>query len=412
MAYARSRMRAAPLLVAAALLGTRAHAQREDPASTPATLPRPGYDRPPPISIGSMALRLDFDLAALYDSNVYATHSRPRDDGVLQARFRASLANEHPGRLIHAEVHAERDQHVELGRETSTSFGALLRTRTDLAKDQIVNASLRYDRGIESRADPEARANSRMTPRKIDSYAGEAGYALKRGRLGAELSLGMQYYNYLDPNEHDRDLRAYQGSILISHQLNFLSLFVSPYITRRDFVARTDFSGVNRDATTIGGLIGLSHSGGGLLRGRVGVGLFRFRPDSALLKPFTGFAAKGDVTWTPRPRTAVTVAVFSGDVATVRVGASGRHDSSISLRIDQEARHNLLLDGSIAWDQTRYRGAPNEGRDTIRFQGGATYLINRGVALIMQASITRRSADRDINSFNRRTVSIGVRFQR
>jgi hypothetical protein len=387
-----------------------ANAQSSDEPSGPAALPRPGYDRAA-IRMGPTALRLDFDLSALYDSNVYATHDAVRDDMVLHAGFRAGISDDRANRQLHGEAYVERNQHVDVGRETSTSFGALLRAKVQAAREQDFTGTLRYDRAIESRSDPEARASTTLSPRKIDIFAAEGAYGYHPSRLGFDLSGAVRSYDFLDPNEHDRDMRSYQGSFRVSWRFTApLSLFIEPYAARRDFVTRVDLSGVNRDATTAGALFGVSHNATAAITGRIGVGFFRFMPDAATLRPFTGFAANGEITWSPRRRTAITATIFSGDVATVRAGATGRHDTNLNLRVDQEAYHNLLLNAALSWTQAKYRNAASADRNTLALQAGATYLVNSTVSLFGQATIAHRTAPFDINSFNRRTVSIGIRF--
>src|SRR3546814_19223227 len=84
-------------------------------------------------------------------------------------------------------------------------------------------------------------------------------------------------------------------------------------------------SGLDRDATTLGFLTGAGLDIGTKWRGEIGVGLFRTNSDDPTLRSFSGFAANGKITWSPDERTAVTAAVFRGDVATVRSGpATGR----------------------------------------------------------------------------------------
>lgn len=365
------------------------------------------------MRLGASALTLDLSLAALYDSNVFATHDAVTDDVVMHAAFRAGMSDDRANRLLHGEAYVARDQHIDIGRETATSFGALLRGKIPAARDQIVTGSLRYDRAIESRSDPEARASSALSPRRIDIVAGEAGYEYHPSRWGFDLSGAARSYNYLDKNEHDRDMRSYQVALRLSRRVaKSLSLFVEPYAAHRDFVTRADASGVDRDATTAGALVGVSPASASPITGRVGVGFFRFMPAAATLRPFTGFAANGEISWTPRRRTAITATLFSGDVATVRAGATGRHDTDLVLRVDEEARHNLLLTAGVSWTRTQYRGAASANRSTAALQGGATYLVNATLSLIVHASVTRRTAPYDVNSFDRHTVSIGIRFHR
>src|SRR3546814_4462414 len=68
-----------------------------------------------------------------------------------------------------------------------------------------------------------------------------------------------------------------------------------------------------------------------------------------------------------RPRTAITLDAFRGDVATVRTGALARTDTRIGIGVQQEVRHNLLFNAGLSWRQTDYRGTSDQ---TQRIWGG------------------------------------------
>jgi len=359
-------------------------------------------------------VRLEFDLATLYDSNVYATHDKVRDDAVVQANARFTALYGGPSRQLRAVAHIEHAQHLAVGRETATSFGLLVGATRQARRAGPATLTAQFDRAIESRSDPEARASSLQTPRKIDIFKADASYAHSLGPLNLELSAAAQSVNYLDPHEGDRDLRQYSGSVRLGWRLlgAATSLFAEPFLVRRDFVRRVDLSGTNRDSSTQGLLVGVALPGSGLISGRIGAGVFRLEPDSHTLSAFTGFAASGEVTWKPQPRTALTLTLFSGDVATVRAGATGRRDASATLRLEQEVRHNLLLTVAGQWEQTRYRGAANADRDTQRLDVEASYLFHRNLALFARGMVAHRDAAMTSNRYDRQTWSIGIRYQR
>src|SRR3546814_11949641 len=82
-----------------------------------------------------------------------------------------------------------------------------------------------------------------------------------------------------------------------------------------------------------------------------------------------------------RPRTAITLDAFRGDVATVRTGALARTDTRIGIGVQQEVRHNLLFNAGLSWRQTESRGTSDQ---TQRIWGGnveAEYLLNRHLSI-------------------------------
>ena len=405
----RTRFRALPL-IALLLAGIPfAGAQQARRGASPLDLPRPGYERRP-IRVGPAEVRIDVELTALYDTNVYATSTAATGDAAVIARPQVQLDWRNANAELHGEVYADARRYLDQGRESATSFGAAISGRIAPAREHALSGEFRFDRSIESRADPEARASTLLPPRKINILAGEIGYALTGSRIGFSLTGGVQKFDFLDPNEQDRDFTMLRGAARATWRPAApLSFFAETYINRRNFRTAFDLSGVNRDATTYGLLAGVSREVSPRLRGRIGAGIFRFDPDDGALNGYTGFALSGDVTWNPRARTAVTAQLFRGDVATARAGASGRTDTRIALTIDQEAYHNVLLRGRAGWTQSKYRGVGSDTLNTWSLAAEGEYLVNRSFSLFVGANYARRTARDPLDKFSRAQMQAGIR---
>lgn len=405
----RARFRALPL-IAILLAGTPlAGAQQARRGASPLDLPRPGYERRS-THVGPAEIRIDVEVAALYDSNVYATSTAATGDAAVIARPRVEIDWRGANAELHGEAYADTRRYLDQGRESATSFGAAVSGRIAPAREHVLSGEMRFDRDIESRADPEARASLLLRPRKINILMGELGYALNGSRLRLNLTGGVQKLDFLDPNEQDRDFMMWRGSARATWRPAApVAFFAEAYVNRRNFRTAVDLSGVNRDATTYGFLAGVSREVSPRLRGRVGAGVFRFDPDDAALDGYTGFALSGDVTWNPRARTAVTAQLFRGDVATARAGATGRTDTRIALRIDQEAYHNVLLSGRAGWTQSKYRGVGADTLNTWSLAAEGEYLVNRAFSLFVGANYARRTARDRLDRFSRAQLQAGIR---
>lgn len=402
-------LRALPL-IAVALAGTPSvEAQQARRGASPLDLPRQGYERRP-IRLGSTEVRIDVDLAAIYDTNVYATSTDSTGDVALVARPHVEVEWRNGPTELLGEVYADARRYLGQGRESATSFGAAVSGRVAPGRSHTVSGELRFDRSIENRADPEARASTLLPPRKINILTGEVGYALRGTRIGLNLTGAVQQFDFLDPNEDDRDFTMLRGSVRATWRPAApLAFFAETYVNRRNFRTAFDLSGVNRDATTYGLLAGVSREVSPRLRGRIGAGVFRFDPDDGRLDGYTGFALNGDITWNPRPRTAVTAQVFRGDVATSRAGATGRTDTRIALTVTQEAYHNVLLHGRAGWTQSRYRGPNADTLNNWRLAVEGEYLVNRNYSIFAGADYGRRSARDPLDEFSRAQVQVGLR---
>lgn len=385
-------------------------AQQERRGTPALDLPRPGFERHT-SHVGPVEVRVEADVSALYDTNVYATSTKPQDDLIAIFRPRVEADYNSSTVSLHGEAYAEVREHLDIGRESSAEFGAALDGVLLPGRTHSLSTEIRYDRAIQSRADPEARAPITARPRKIDIFSGEVAYTATTKRLRFLLAPAFQTYNFLDPAESDRDMHSYRVRGRVTWQPSApMAFYLEAYGNYRDFRLRTDFSGVNRDATTYGALVGMSREVSGRLRGEIGVGVFHFDPSDATLNAYTGFAANGQLIWSPRARTAVTLSVFRGDVATIQSGATGRTDTRLGLKIDQEVRHNLLLTGGVGWLSSDYRGSATQ-KDTLTAQLGAEYLLDRKFSLFANASYARRDASIPLDEYSRGRIELGIRLR-
>ncbi|PJI90750.1 hypothetical protein DAH55_15310 [Sphingomonas koreensis] len=386
-----------------------ADAQQVQRGASPLDLPRPGYERRT-TRIGPAEVRIDVEVAALYDTNVYATSTATTGDAAMVARPRVAIDWRGANAELHGEAYADIRRYLDQGRESASRFGAALSGQIAPAAGHVLSGEMRFDRDIESRADPEARASILLPPRKINILAGEIGYTLTGTRLGLNLTGGVQKLDFLDPNEQDRDFTSWRGSARATWRPAApVAFFAEAYINRRNFRTAVDLSGINRDATTYGLIAGVSREVSPRLRGRIGAGVFRFDPDDGALGGYTGFALSGDVSWNPRARTAVTAQLFRGDVATARAGSSGRTDTRVALTIDQEAYHNVLLHGRAGWTQSRYRGVGADTLNTWSLAAEGEYLVNRTFSLFVGVNYARRTARDRLDRFSRAQLQAGIR---
>lgn len=401
--------RALPLIAVALAGASPLGAQEVRRGASPLDLPRPGYERRP-IRVGPAEMRIDVEITSIYDTNVYSTSQDEIDDVALVARPRVEIDWQSANAELHGEVYADTKRYLDQGRESATSFGAAVSGRMAPARNHSLSTELRFDRAVENRADPEARASILLPPRKINILTSELGYALTGPRIGLNLTGAVQKFDFLDPAEGDRDFTMLRGSARATWRPAApVSFFVEGYVNRRNFRTAFDISGINRDATTYGVLAGVSREVSARLRGRIGAGVFRFDPDDGALDGYTGFALSGDLTWNPRVRTAVTAQIFRGDVATARAGASGRTDTRVAVTVSQEAYHNVLLNGRAGWTQSKYRGVGADTLNTWSLAAEGEYLVNRTFSLFAGVNYARRSARDPLEEFSRAQVQVGVR---
>ncbi|MCJ8159307.1 outer membrane beta-barrel protein, partial [Sphingomonas sp. LaA6.9] len=187
--------------------------------------------------------------------------------------------------------------------------------------------------------------------------------------------------------------------------------FVEGFATKRDARTAVDRNGVDRDTTTYGGNVGVQLDIADRIKGDLGLGVYRAEYQDATISDHTGFSASGRIVWRPRVRTSITGQVFSGDVATIRGGASSRTDTSGSIRVDQEVRHNLLAYALVGVVDTSYRGASGRNLTTLTGAAGVEYLMNRSISIKLDTAYMDRSANLPTDAFNKFRVGVALRLR-
>ena len=369
-------------------------------------LPRKGYE-PRAITLGSTVIRPTLDIDATHDDNIFASRHDKVDDEILSVRPRITAVREGRTLDLDAEVHGDFLRYRSNSRENVDSFGAAFNARSMFSRRQALAAKLGFDRSFERRSDPEANTDRSRSPALINIAEANLSYRYDGNRLGFQAEAGLTKIDYLPIVDNKRDLLTMTARVRGSVKLRRFAVYVEPFVNKRDFRLPASRTGVF-GATTVGALAGISFDLADKLQGNVGTGVFRSNPEGTAADSFTGLALSGKLTWHPRTRTALSLSLFRGDVATVRAGALGRVDTRIGLAIDQEARHNLILHAAAGLRKIQYRGSLKDQR-YVSAEGEARYLIDRHFAVVVAVAYTRRTSSDPEGRFNRLQSTLGLR---
>ena len=411
MVLTRIAWRAGPAAGAALwlALGAPGAAQQLDSPAPVLADDIPDY-QPTGLGAGAFKLYPSATVRIAYDSNIYAKATDPIDDAIVTFSPKAVADYDHGN--LHLTGTAAADIRRFTTHTTEDSTAALVNGHAVLAlntTDQVIG-DLGWQRAVEDRGDPEARTDDTVGPRLSNVWSGGLDYRHQGGRIGFQAHGGIDRFNFLAASDADRDLTQYAVSGRVYYRVHGLTnVFAEAFANRRDYRLATDFTGIDRDASTVGGRAGLSIDPGGLWSGDVGVGLFRFNPDDPTLKARTGLSVQGSLIYTPTPRLAFTLQGFRGDVATVRSGASTRIDTRIQLGFQQEIRHNLRWSGAVVYRRSQFVGG-----GTQRTLGGETeleYRFNRRFAIAATARYANRGSSRASERFDRFRGGIELRMR-
>ena len=407
------------MVLAALALPAPLGAQDIRPGLSVRDLPRPGYETGR-WQAGNTIFLPVLTAQAIWTDNVFATSTDPASAVIFGINPRIDAISRGRRLTLETSAYANVSLHSRYTSEDRVTFGLGTAGRQHLGQTGALKFGLRLDRGAQARSDPES-SPTLERPALYNSFQVRLGAEGDAGplRIGADGTI--QKVNYLasgesDPVERarleDQDLTSYQLPVRIGWRASpRLTVFVEPFVNRRDARLPVDRTGIDRDLTTWGAQAGAQLDIADRWNGSLGIGAFRSNPDDPSLSGYSGFSMSGNLVWSPDPRTRVLFTGFSGDVATVRSGATGRIDTRAGVRIEQEIRHNLLAFAGIGWRQTRYRGSNPNRLWSVPVEAEVEWLMNRTLSLFGTVRHENRRSDLASDRFRRTEAGIGIRVR-
>lgn len=385
-------------------------AQSTSQIRPPSALPRPGYE-PRTIRLGSVVISPELTVSETYDSNVFATAENAQDDLVTRISPRIRIETGPEELSFFSEAFATHAEYLEHSTESRTSYGASIGSGYVLNHANRFEAAFNYNREAESRADPESDIGRDDPIASFDRFSGSLGYRFHRNRLGLGLGASFDQIDY----EADADAERDQLETGISARTSLLltpkfDTFIEGYSSRRDYQASTDESGIDRDSTSYGFLAGTGIDLTGKLVGEIGVGIFQTDHDDDALDDFLGVGVRGALQWSISPRTLLIGTVTREGAGTVLAGATSQIQTDVGLRLEQEVRHNFLLNTELIVSERDYEGI---ARDLTTVATGITgeLLLTRVSSVALSAEYSTRYADLDSDEYDRLMLTFGVRFR-
>lgn len=374
------------------------------------TLPE-GYE-PRTIRTGSVVIRPELDLIGYYDSNIYAEESGETDDFVVTAVPRLSAALENEKLQWTAEGYTALHRYIDNSTENSTTFGVRSSVVASPTEQFRVGGGVGFARIAEDRGAPEGRTATDVGPRLYNELGGELFVGVQGSRLGVQLRGEVEKLDYRSAVDNERDRTTYVGSVRTLYQQSaLLSLFAQGEVRRREYRLSPVLTGIDRDSTTFGGVLGVRIDPGGKLQGEAYAGVFRFDADDPLIDKHTGFQLGAGLDYALTPRTAITLTAFRGDAATVRPGVNGRTDTRVRLGFKQEVRHNINIGSGLEWRKVEYRGLADQDQDKWAADIEAEYLLNRYIAVAAVGRYNGRQSEVQGEDYNRYQVGLALRLR-
>lgn len=364
---------------------------------------------PTPLTLGGATVEIGVDGRIEYDSNIYAQAFDEKDDFKLLVRPYVDLVREGSALEVSARAQGDFRKYFQYGSEDAA--GGKVEAGVDWtpsASDKI-GALASWQHIIEDRGEPEGRTLPSLGPRELNAWTGDLSYTHQGARIGFTLRGNVARYRYTSAVDDNRDLDNYGvlGRVLMRVS-PLVNGFVEGFASRRDFRLKPIGNEPDRDSDTYGARAGVAIDPGGTIRGEAAVGIYRFDPEDALLESRTRLSAQVGLIYAPRPRTAVTLDGFLGNVATYRTGAQAREDMRIRLGLQQEVRHNLRGELGLIFRRSKYFGT-GQVEKTYAATGEIEYALNRRIAVGATARFSKRTSADPLDDFERARIGLELK---
>jgi hypothetical protein len=369
-----------------------------------------GY-APEGLAVAGFQLRPEFEYIIFADDNVYASPSAERSDAVSTIGGKLEAQRKMGAVDLTFGAKAAVRRFASLTSEDSESASTFIRLGWQPRQTQRLTLLGGWNRAVEERGDPEALQLTSTGPRLTNIWEMQSRYAQESGRMLYTADVAWRKYDVLGPTNAQRDFTSYAGSLTIGRAISSrLYGTLTGFTTFRDFNLPVRSTGLSQSETTIGGRVGVATRERGIIEGRAQIGLFRLNPADPTKKGRSGLSADISLTLRPQRRTAITLDVFSGEIATFKLGAAARADTNIALGVQQEIRHNLYGTLGLAIRRAQYLGTTDVEK-TIGPRAEVEWLTSKILSLSAYAAFNHRTSNIVEENFDRFRAGISLRLR-
>jgi hypothetical protein len=302
--------------------------------------------------------------------------------------------------------------------EPSANIDATL--RLDMTRDTTINITGGYNFARQSNTDPNSISGASVQSGVHTFKAGIAAvreFGIIRGTIGADMNRTVygpatladgSSLSMSDRNQTTGELKLRLGYEISPAIIPFVEVSGGKSI----YDQTVDTSGYHRDARFYAAKTGVEFDFGEKLRGEIGGGYRQVSYEDARLASVGAMTVDGNVTWSPRRGTDVTLGVSTSVDPSTTAGTSAATNYGFSAAISQQMIDNLVARLSGASTFTRYpSGSSTADQTEWVADAGLTWSLNRYIDITGDLGIDFTHVDSGSETTVYKAIA-GIKFKR
>lgn len=370
---------------------------------------RPDYD-PVGVRLGGFFLYPDLSVQESYNSNVFATNSNEKSDFITSIEPTLDLRSNWNNHALNVHADSRVVRYWDYDDENFTDYTLSADGRLDVLRDFRLLAGVGYQVRHEPRSSPDNQGGTEPTEYSV--MGGNIGAEKDFNRLSLRWDGKAEQYRYdnvrnssgslIDQSGRDRD--QYETGLRAGYEVGPLrQLYVMGTYNTREYDKLT--SGFNRDSDGYLTAVGAQYDLTGIIFLDAYVGYRKQDYDDRRLNEMDGWASGVKVTWNVTRLTTVTGTLDRDIEETTLANSAGYFQTRAELRADHELLRNLILTGSVGYQNDAFEGITRD--DDYYLAGlGAKYLINRNFSLSGGYSFRTRESNLPGSDFDENVVML------
>lgn len=383
------------------------------------------------VPLGVFRLFPDLVTNISYDDNVFRLQSGGKSDFFFTES--PTLVLDYETNEAHVDLYADGtlNEYTQLTSVNNNEYDFGARGSYLISSAAQFAGNISYSQLAEPLSSPDT-TGSQARPNIYNLFDASGQVTVKPNRLGIIIGGSDDSYHYQDTPElgggeldnTDRNNAVYRGFVTVDYDFSpGYTGFVRATYNSDDFQLSEDRSGYNRSSHGYQVDAGLNLLLGNLVQGTVYVGYVdqiyshalpnqTINPGGTALSDIDGVDFGANLTWYPTELLTATLSAARQIENTTLDGAAGGDDRSVSLSASYEVTRRFLLTGTVAYDDTDFKGStPFQDDRTTSVGIGAKYLVSHYVQLQLNYLFSTRSSTLSELGYDDNLISLGLNLQ-